>query len=149
MGALTHCPEELKGWLFIQHINCIGIYRRSKIQELNTNTPQKVWSLHFFLFTTIPTAPLSSSKPHYRRPRNFLIYTSQKELLSVTQTKVSLAMTSSLAVIKNKYMLAVCPCIEQSGQDKLAGYSLHAKKKRKWKPKKKFPTKDPHPSVFL
>lgn len=58
------------------------------------NTPQKVWSLHFFLFATIPMVPMSSSKPHYRRRRNFLIYTSQKQLLSGIKTKVSLAMSS-------------------------------------------------------
>jgi len=34
-------------------------------------------------------------------------------------------------------MLAVCPCAEQSGQDKLAGYSLHAKQEKKMKSKKR------------
>lgn len=30
-------------------------------------------------------------------------------------------------------MLAVCACAEQSGQDKIAGYSLHAKQEKRKK----------------
>lgn len=85
------------------------------------NTPQKVWSLHFFLSATVPMSSVSSSKPRYRRRRNFLIYPRLKQLPSVIQTRVALAMSSSLAVKKTSYTFAVCPCTEESGQDKLAG----------------------------
>lgn len=105
--------ENLKEWLFIQHINRTGVYRGYKVQVLNMNTPHKVWSLHFFLFTTIPKAPMIPPKPCYRRQRNFLVYTSQEQLLSVVQTEFLWLWPPLWQWRKASYMLAVCPCTKQ------------------------------------